>query len=116
MDAINADCLVFAIKDALIRLNLKLSCCRGQCYDGASNMSGVKSGVAAQSCAEEKKALFTHCYCHALNLAIGDTIKQSKVCKNALDTAFEITKLVKFSPKRNVLFDKSSQNVRKTVA
>ena len=106
VDAINANCLVSAIKDVLIRMNLKLSCCRGQCYDGASNMSGIKSGVAAQLCAEEKRALFTHCYCHALNLAIGDTIKQSKVCKNALDVAFEITKLVKFSPKRNILFDK----------
>ena len=71
VDAINADCLVSAIKDVLIRMNLKLSCCRGQCYDGASNMSGVKSGVATQLCAEEKRALFTHCYCHALNLTIG---------------------------------------------
>ena len=106
VDAINADCLVSAIKDVLIRMNLKLSYCRGQCYDGASNMSGIKSGVAAQLCAEEKKALFTHCYCHALNLAIADTIKQSKVCQNALDIAFEITKLVRFSPKRNILFDK----------
>ena len=106
VDAINADCLVSAIKDVLIRMNLKLSCCRGQCYDGASNMNGVKSGVATQLCAEEKRALFTHCYCHALNLAIGDTIKQSKVCKNALDVAFEITKLIKFSPKRNIVFDK----------
>ena len=106
VDAINADYLVSAIKDVLIRMNLKLSCFRGQCYDGASNMSGVKSGAAAQLCAEKKRALFTHCYCHALNLAVGDTIKQSKVCQNALDITFEITKLVKFSPKRNILFDK----------
>ena len=106
VDTISAHCLVSAIKDVLIRMNLKLSCCRGQCYDGASNMSGIKSGVAAQLCAEEKRALFTHCYCHALNLAIGDTIKQSKVCQNALEVAFEITRLVKFSPKRNIMFDK----------
>ena len=33
VDAINADCLVSAIKDVLIRMNWKLSCCRGQCYD-----------------------------------------------------------------------------------
>ena len=71
--------LVLTALDVLIRINLKLSCCRGQCYDGASNMSGVKSGAAAhvQLCAEEKRALFTHCYRHALNLTIGDTIKQS---------------------------------------
>ena len=57
VDTISADCLVSAIKDVLIRMNLKLSCCRGQCYDGVSNMSGVKRGVAAQLCAEEKRAL-----------------------------------------------------------
>ena len=36
---------------------------------------------------------------HALNLAVVKTIKKSKVCSDALDIAFEITKLVKFSPK-----------------
>ena len=66
-------------------------------------MSGVKSGVAAQLCAEEKR---DHCYCHALNLAVGDNIKQLKVSQNALNIAFEIIELVKFSPKRNILFDK----------
>ena len=44
---INADCLVQSIKDALLRINVQLSQCRGQCYDGASNMSGSRSGVAS---------------------------------------------------------------------
>ena len=39
MDSITADSLTFHIKDALLRLNVQLSQCRGQCYDGASNMS-----------------------------------------------------------------------------
>jgi len=30
----------------------------------------------------------------------------SVMCKDALETAFEITRLVKFSPKRNAAFDK----------
>ena len=47
----------------------------------------------------------THCYAHALNLAIGETIKRSKVCCDALNVAFEISKLIKFSSKRNTLFD-----------
>ena len=55
--------------------------------------------------AEEKHAVYTHCYGHALNLAIGDTIKLSKVCCETLETALEITKLVKFSPKRNAVFE-----------
>ena len=104
--SITADSLVRTIKDVLIRMKVKLSDCRGQCYDGASNMSGSRNGVATQIMAEEKRAVYTHCYGHALNLAVGDAIKQSKVCRDALETAFEISKLVKFSPKRNAAFDR----------
>jgi len=42
MDAIDANSLTFSIKDVLVRMHLPLSNCRGQCYDGASNMSGAK--------------------------------------------------------------------------
>ncbi len=111
VEGINADCLVSTIKDALLRMNVKLSDCRGQCYDGASNMCGSKNGVATQIIKEEKRAVYTHCYGHALNLAIGDTIKQSKVCRESLETAFEISKLIKFSPKRNAAFDRIKAEV-----
>lgn len=37
---IRASTIVHTIKDTLIRLNLPLTRCRGQCYDGASNMRG----------------------------------------------------------------------------
>ena len=97
VDSIDAKSLVLAIRDTLLRMGLFLSQCRGQCYDGASNMSGSKGGVAAQLLAEEKRAVYTHCYAHALNLAVGKTLKESKVCCDALDTAFEICKLIKFS-------------------
>jgi len=40
--------LTGAVKDCLIRLCLPISQCRGQAYDGASNMSGYLNGVAAQ--------------------------------------------------------------------
>lgn len=69
-------------------------------------MSGSRSGVDTQILSEEKRALYTHCYGHALNLAVGTTIKQSKVCREALETAYEISKLIKFSPKRNAAFDR----------
>ena len=68
---------------------------RGQCYDGASAMSGSRGGVATKLQQEEPRAVYTHCYGHALNLACGDTIKKSKVMRDALDTAYEIVKLVK---------------------
>ena len=49
---------------------------------------------------------FTHCYGHALNLAAGDTIKKNKVLCNTLDATLEISKLIKFSPRRDAIFQK----------
>ena len=103
---IDAETLTAAIRDVLLRISLKMSDCRGQCYDGASNMAGSKSGVAARLLEEEPRALLTHCYGHSLNLAVSDAMKQSKVCRDALDTAFEISKLIRFSPKRNAALDR----------
>ena len=106
VDTIDADSLVFAIKDVLLRMNVNIANCRGQCYDGASNMSGARKGVAKLINQEESRAIYMHCYGHALNLAVGDCMKSSKICKDTLDTSFEITRLIKFSPKRNAAFDR----------
>ena len=78
---------------------MPLDKCRGQCYDGCSTMSGHKNGVAAIIKKDEPRALFTHCYGHALNLAASDVVMQCGHMKDELDTVYEITKLVKFSPK-----------------
>lgn len=69
-------------------------------------MSGPRSGVAKQLRDEEPRALYLHCHGHALNLATGDAIKKCKVTKDALDVTFEISKLVKFSPKRSAELEK----------
>ena len=51
---ISSDTLVSVIKDTLIRMNLSLGHCRGQFYDGASNMAGSIGGVAKQLRDEEE--------------------------------------------------------------
>ena len=94
-DSITSKALVALIKDVLLRMNLKIKHCRGQCYDGASSMTGAKSGVAKILRDEEPRAIFTHCYGHALNLAVGDCVKQCNVMKAALDIVAEISKLIK---------------------
>ena len=104
VESIEAEKLYGAISDVLLRLNLAVSKVRGQCYDGASAMSGAKSGVAVKLQAVEHRAVFTHCYGHALNLACADTIRQSKLMRDALDTTHEITKLIKKSPRRDAIF------------
>ena len=83
---IDASTLFTVIKDVMIRFNLPLSKLRGQCYDGCSTMSGSKSGVAKRIMDEEPRAVFTHCYCHSLNLAAGDSVKKSQLLKSALET------------------------------
>ena len=69
-------------------------------------MSGRRSGTAVQIMSEEPRALYTHCYGHALNLAVGDTIKQLKLLRDTLDVTYEISKLLKYSPRRDTLFEK----------
>ena len=95
----DADPIVQELKDVLLRMHLKLNKCRGQCYDGCSTMSGSKSVVTVQIKSEEKRALYTNCYAHSINLAVKDTRKVCPVLKDAIDSTYELTKLVKISRK-----------------
>ena len=52
--------LTTCIKDCLVRCCLPISQCRGQAYDGASNMSGYLSGVPAQIQTDTPSALYVH--------------------------------------------------------
>lgn len=104
LERTNAEMIVSVVDDVLLRMNLSITNCHGQCYDGASNMSGIRTGVATRINALESKALYTHCYGHALNLAVQDTLKSIKVMEHCLETVHEITKLVKKSPNRDAIF------------
>ena len=59
-------------------MNLKIENVRGQRYDAAFAMAGIKSGLATQLKLLNGKYLFTHCYGHALNLAVGAVIQNLK--------------------------------------
>lgn len=102
--SIDAKTIASAIKDAFTRMNLPFKKVRGQCYDGASAMRSSKHGVVKLIQDLEPRAVYTHCYGHALNLAAADTLKQCKIMKDALETTREITKLIKFSPRREGIF------------
>ena len=111
LESTSADSIMTTIQDILLRMNLNIHNCRGQCYDGASNMAGAKSGVSTKIRQLESRALYTHCYGHALNLATQDALKGSKCMEAALDTVHEITKLIKKSPKREVIFKQTKSYV-----
>ncbi|KAI6658761.1 Zinc finger MYM-type protein 1-like [Oopsacas minuta] len=74
LESTSADNIMLTIQDIQLRLNLSINNCRGQCYNGASNMSGIRSGVTTKVSSLEPRALYTHCYGHALNRVIQDGI------------------------------------------
>ena len=104
VDSLKSNTLVAVLRDVLTRLNLSIQDCRGQCYDGPSNMAGAKNGVATQILAEEPRAIFTHCYGRALNLAARDMIKRKKILRDFLDATLEMSKLIKWSPRPDAIF------------
>ena len=102
---IGAETIVSAVKDVLLKLQLPLANCRGQCYEGASNMLGHRAGVAKRIQDLQLKAYPTHCHGHSLSLSVKDTTK------NCMDTAKEVVTLIKFSPKRDNLLGKIKENL-----
>ena len=94
LDSTSAELIFATIKDILLHMDLRIENCRGQCCDGASSMSGVKTCVAVKITQIEHRALYTHCYGHALNLSAEDTVKQLKIMEDTLNTTCEITKLI----------------------
>jgi hypothetical protein len=64
-DRITGDALASKLKSALGRYGLDLKDCRGQGYDGASNMSSA-GGVQGILSGENPKAVYLHCNSHTL--------------------------------------------------
>ena len=102
--SIDVATLTAVAKDALVRMNLSMSKLRGQCYDGASTMRGARSGIAKRILDEEPRAVYMRCYGHPINLAASDAVKQTKVMSDVLDMIHEITRLIKYSPRREAVF------------
>jgi len=98
-------------KHLITTCSLSINQCRGQAYDGASNMSGINNGVQALFKAEVKQVLYVHCLAHSLNLCLKDVTKTCEVIRDILDFIYELTQLIKMSPKRLPLFE----NLRKEV-
>ena len=101
LENLKSDTIVSAIRDVLLRSQISLDKCTGQCYDGASNMLGKKSGVAKQILDIQPKAFATHCHCHSLSLSVKETTKEFKILSDTMDTSDEIAIIVKYSPKRD---------------
>ena len=103
--------LTAAIKDILICCILPLSNCRGQSYDGASNMMGHLRGVATRIQEEQPSAIKVHCLAHCLNLCLQSVSRKCQPIRNALDVTMELSKLILYSPKRYRIFQQCKQEL-----
>lgn len=99
------------IKDILCRLNIPLNKLRAQCYDGASNMAGIHTGVQKRIREENSKAVYVHCTNHSLNLALQDASSRVTCIRDALALANELTVFFRDSAKRTAVFESVLANM-----
>ena len=103
-----------ALSDAIVHWldvnELPVANMRGQCYDGASNMSGSRSGCQAILQQQAPRAVYVHCSSHKLNLAIVSACKISSF-KNTESYLGEISRFFAYSAKRQRLLDKAVESV-----
>ena len=95
----SGEAVATTINEFLRELNLPISYCHGQGCDGAGNMAGRLSTVAAKIQETDKKALYVHCNSHCLNLCITACCKEQLV-RNVMEHVCVATEFFNFSPMR----------------
>jgi len=101
----DAATITSVIKDSLCRLNLTLTNLRAQCYDGASNMSGVHSGVQQRIRNDQPKAVYVHCVNHSLNLALQDAASRVRCIRDTLNFANDLATFFRDSAKTTAILE-----------
>ncbi|XP_050517998.1 52 kDa repressor of the inhibitor of the protein kinase-like [Diabrotica virgifera virgifera] len=101
------------ILEALDSLSINIADCRGQAYDGGSNMSGKFQGAQARIRKIQPLAMYSHCASHRLNLVI------SKACtipaiRNAVGVVSSVANFFRESAKRlHALDDERNEEIKK---
>ena len=86
MESIEGETLFVLVKKVITEYGLKFENIVGECFDGASNMSGVQKGVAARMKECSPRGVYVHSYANVLNLALQDTMNHVEPLRNALGT------------------------------
>ena len=93
------------LKKTLSDFGLDPSKLVGQCYDGAANMSGAKSGLATRvKQSLSKSALNVHCWNHQLNLSLEKSSSAVEGVRDVLHAVNTLHSLIEGSAKRHALF------------
>ena len=106
----SSDVIYAIVKDVLLRFQFPINKCRGQCYDGAANVSGHISGLRTKILQDESRATYVHCRAHKLNLAVQDAMKSNKEIRDILNVIREFIAFIRGSPKRLAWFNQFRDN------
>lgn len=108
------------VKRVFAECGLDMKKLRGQCYDGASNVSGKISGLQIRFRKEEPRAIFVHCNAHKLNLVVSGCNWRCYYCQKLCWS--NLITFIRDSPKRlaeykgfqeAVLKEDEEENLRK---
>lgn len=108
----SAETLIKIVMDVFVRFGIPPSKCRGQCYDGAANVSGGLTGLQARVKEIEPRALFVHCNAHNLNLVVQDAVEKIMQVKNFVGIVKELINFIRDSPKRCARFKEIQEELR----
>ena len=72
---------------------------------------GHLRGVVTQLEREEPSALRVHCFAHCLNLCPQNVAQKCQPIRNALDSVMELSQLIRYSPKRSLVFQQCEEEL-----
>ena len=104
-ERITGEVIATTILSKLNDWGLDIEDCRGQGYDGASNMSSARVGVQGRLCGLNPLALYTHCCSHILNLVIVKACSIPMI-RNMAGTITETAYFFQNSAKRQRMVEK----------
>ncbi|XP_074030798.1 uncharacterized protein [Leptinotarsa decemlineata] len=102
------EALFDTLSGVLTELEIPLSDCVANAFDGASNMSGQYNGLTAQMASKIPNHIHTWCYAHVLNLVISDTAQCLTVTISFFSIMQETQVFLKDSIKRLDMFRKQN--------
>ena len=74
-------------------------------------MCGIKNNVSNKILSKNPETFFTRCFGHALNLAVGDMVKNARFLKGSMDSTYNISILIKKSPKKDAMLQKIRKEI-----
>lgn len=97
---VDAKSLARYLLDFLRDKSIDIKTLRGLGFDGASTMSGARSGVQLQVRLHAPSALYVHCRCHQLQLASVHAADEHREVKRMFGTLLTMWKTFHYSPKK----------------